>query len=173
MGGSSFDLITQELLNQRQIMEKLEAENRQLRQQLSDLRAGQGIFLEINGKRIALNTLQAASTTLSVDAPIETQEAAQPEKSPSASANASSRHQAKAEVARSGAQQPHITTPLQEENKESAQPTFLEEIMLDEFASALTSPHTALKQPEKKPEQSEEEKKANLRRELMGSFLLE
>lgn len=173
MGGSSFDLITQELLNQQHIMEELEAENRKLRQQLSDLRAGQGIFLEINGTRIALDTLQAAPNTPSVDDPIETQEAAQPEKAPTASMDVPAEDQAEAEVVQPVARRPQITTPLQKENKEPEQPTFLEEIMLDEFASALTSPQAVLKQPKQKSEQSEEEQKANLRRELMGSFLLE
>ncbi|GLV56880.1 hypothetical protein KDH_37190 [Dictyobacter sp. S3.2.2.5] len=172
MGGSSFDLIAQELLNQRHIMEELEAENRQLRQQLNELRAGKDIFVEINGTRIALNTLQTASSTPAVDASIETPEDAQSEKGTSVDANTLQSEQ-QAEVAQPVAQQPQITTPLYEENKEATQPTFLEEIMLDEFAAALTSRHAAVQQPEKKSEQSEEEQRANLRRELMGSFLLE
>ncbi|GCE03573.1 hypothetical protein [Dictyobacter aurantiacus] len=172
MGGSSFDLIAQELLNQRHIMEELDAENRQLRQQLNDLRAGKGIFVEINGTRIALDTLQATSSTPSVDAPIEMPEDEQSEKDASVDTNTLPSEQ-QAEVTQPVAQQPQITTPLYEENKESTQPTFLEEIMLDEFAAALTSRQAVLPQPEKKAEPSEEEQKASLRRELMGSFLLE
>jgi hypothetical protein len=64
----------------------------------------------------------------------------------------------------------------------SGESTFLEEIMLDEFNNALTSPNavwqdptekkTAKEQP--KPQESIDEKqKEALRRELMGSYLLE
>lgn len=63
-----------------------------------------------------------------------------------------------------------------EEDKPAATP-FLEEIMLDEFATALTSPMAVWKRSEKKKERKQqsidEDQKAALRRELMGSFLLE
>ncbi len=63
-----------------------------------------------------------------------------------------------------------------EEDKPAATP-FLEEIMLDEFATALTSPMAVWKGSEKKKERKQqsidEDQKAALRRELMGSFLLE
>jgi hypothetical protein len=64
----------------------------------------------------------------------------------------------------------------------SGESTFLEEIMIDEFANALTSPNavwqdpTEKKQstPQRKPENPINEKqKEALRRELMNSFLLE
>lgn len=54
MGGSSFDVIVQEIMKQQQIMERLEEENRELHRQLADLRDGRGIFLDIHGKRYAL-----------------------------------------------------------------------------------------------------------------------
>jgi len=65
----------------------------------------------------------------------------------------------------------------QEEDKPAATP-FLEEIMLDEFAIALTSPVATWKKgqeenTERKQQSIEEDQKAALRRELMGSFLLE
>ncbi len=53
------------------------------------------------------------------------------------------------------------------------QPTFLEEIMLDEFAAAATNPTAVWTGPIKKLETINEDQKAALRRELMGSFLLE
>src|SRR5690242_12285551 len=57
MNGASFDLIAHELLKQKYILEKLLEENRELRRQLAQLRAGHGIFVEIGGQRIALNLL--------------------------------------------------------------------------------------------------------------------
>ncbi|GCE17180.1 hypothetical protein [Dictyobacter kobayashii] len=172
MGGSSFDLIAQELLKQRNIMEELEAENRRLREQLTDLRAGYGVFLEINGTRIALDTLQAVSSSSPehmtvTQAPQASTVSMEPQEQ-------ESQESVEEEVAQPVAQQPGSTSPLQQaEKKETEQPTFLEEIMLDEFASALTSPHAALPAPEKQSSQPSEEQKAHLRRELMGSFLLE
>src|SRR6266568_3782765 len=55
MGGSSFELIMQEVLGQKQRMDDLLAENRELHRQLTDLREGHSIFLEIRGKRFALD----------------------------------------------------------------------------------------------------------------------
>src|SRR6266581_1201942 len=49
-----FELIMQELLHQKQLLEDLEAENRELRQQLADLREGCGVFIEILGKQFSL-----------------------------------------------------------------------------------------------------------------------
>ncbi len=54
MSDSSFDLILQELLHQQEIMRNLEAENRELHQQLANLREGRGIFVEIDGSRYPL-----------------------------------------------------------------------------------------------------------------------
>ncbi len=54
--------------------------------------------------------------------------------------------------------------------------TFLEEIMLDEFASASTKPMAVWNGPvraTRKLQDIDEEQKARLRRELTGSFLLE
>ena len=54
MGGSYFEQIAQEIFKQKRLMEQLEAENRELRQRLAELRAGRGIFVEIAGSRFAL-----------------------------------------------------------------------------------------------------------------------
>ncbi len=54
MDGNSFDHIAQELFKQKQLMDQLVAENRELRQQLAELRAGRGIFVDIFGSRFAL-----------------------------------------------------------------------------------------------------------------------
>ena len=54
MDGNYFDHIAQEILKQKQLMDQLVAENRELRQQLAELRAGRGIFVDIAGSRFAL-----------------------------------------------------------------------------------------------------------------------
>src|SRR5579859_2006335 len=51
---SGFDNILEALIQQKQVLEDLHAENETLRQQLADLRAGHGIFIEILGTRIPL-----------------------------------------------------------------------------------------------------------------------
>ena len=56
MAGSSFELLMQEIFNQKQRMDELLEENHTLRRQLTDLRVGHGIFLEIYGQRFALST---------------------------------------------------------------------------------------------------------------------
>jgi cell division protein FtsB len=54
MDGNYFDQIAHEIIKQKQRMDQLEAENRELRQRLADLRAGRGIFVDIAGSRFAL-----------------------------------------------------------------------------------------------------------------------
>jgi cell division protein FtsB len=54
MDGNKFEQIAQELVKQKHLMDQLVAENRELRQQLAELRAGRGIFVEIAGSRFAL-----------------------------------------------------------------------------------------------------------------------
>jgi len=49
-----FDYIAQEIVKQKQRMDQLEAENRELRQHITDLRAGRGILVEFAGSRFAL-----------------------------------------------------------------------------------------------------------------------
>lgn len=56
MGGSYFDQIAQELRKQKQLMDRLEAENRELREQLAALRAGQRILVVISGTHFTLQT---------------------------------------------------------------------------------------------------------------------
>lgn len=53
---SSFDNILEALIQQKRVLEDMQAENEALRQQLADLRAGHGIFIDILGTRIPLAT---------------------------------------------------------------------------------------------------------------------
>jgi len=169
MSSKSFDLITQELVKHQQTMEILQAENRELRQQLTDLRTGRGIFIEINGKRFPLNA-SFLSQISSVQSSSSMQQKASPliaDEPTTAISKLSS-----AEAAKS-------VSPLQNSKQaETSSSTFLEEAMISEFASALSSPATASQGPiqqreEYKQEKSEEEQKAVLRRDLMGSYLLD
>jgi len=51
---AGFEGIAQMLLEQKKLMDALEAENRELRRQISDLRRGIGIAIVIDGKTIQL-----------------------------------------------------------------------------------------------------------------------
>ena len=51
---AGFEGIAQMLLEQKKLMDALEAENRELRRQLADLRRGVGVALVIEGKTIQL-----------------------------------------------------------------------------------------------------------------------
>ncbi len=169
MGGSNFNLIAQELLKQKQMMDELEVENRDLRQQLANLREGRGISIEIAGQRFALNgqlTQQEDAQVLSPD-PIETPA---PNTTIPLTPPLIAIDMPTIITELSAEEIAQINTP--EEEKQKATP-FLEEIMLDEFATALTSPLAVWQGPEKKQEQIDDEQKAALRRELMGSYLLE
>ena len=44
--GSNFELIMQELLKQKQVLEDLQSENDELHRQLADVREGRGVFVE-------------------------------------------------------------------------------------------------------------------------------
>jgi len=59
---AGFEGIAQMLLEQKKLMDALEAENRELRRQLADLRRGIGIAVVIEGKTIQLATESGPST---------------------------------------------------------------------------------------------------------------
>ena len=58
---AGFEGIAQMLLEQKKLMDALEAENRELRRQIADLRHGVGIAVVIEGKTIQLASDQAIS----------------------------------------------------------------------------------------------------------------
>ena len=60
---AGFEGIAQMLLEQKKLMDALEAENRELRRQLADLRRGIGIAVIIEGKTIQLATEAGTSNT--------------------------------------------------------------------------------------------------------------
>jgi hypothetical protein len=173
MAGNGFDSITQAVIQQKQMMDKLEEENRELRRQLADLRAGHGIFIEIAGERFPLRGEIPAPQTFVMD--VQQQDFSAPTTpSPEVPVFTTSNHEEMTEFAPT-MELPPIEDATQENEEQKKAPTFLEEIMIDEFAATSTTPMAVWKSPIKnqQQEQIDEEKKAALRRELMGSFLLE
>lgn len=169
MNSESFDLITQELLKHQRTMELLQAENQELRQQIADLRDSRGIFIEINGQRFALN-VSFSSQTSSVELSPPTQQSDPVINEKSVEENIEGLAVKNAERA--------SQIENNEQEKTNNNITFLEEIMISEFASGLTSPLTLLQDPigqqeGQNQEKSEEDQKAVLRRDLMGSYLLD
>lgn len=136
-----FEQIMSAVLEQKQAWEMLQADNRELRQQLADLRAGRGVFLEILGQHFALGSEL-------VDVIPEQVTMAQPQQQ--------SRRTSKS--ARSVAAQPTQAMP---------QSGVLEELLLDELSTAMKKQGSLPKAP------LNEVQKAELRRDLAGSFLLE
>ncbi|MHB8596074.1 MAG: hypothetical protein ACYDER_04605 [Ktedonobacteraceae bacterium] len=180
MSDSSFEFILQALRMQKQCLEQLQAENSELHQQLADLRNGQGIFVEILGARCAL----VGTQPLEVLAHATTQEAPTLELTLVQTVDTPT--------------MPFIPEtprpvepveeymPLQEQVTEEITPAFSSSLLEDEmnaidgmdedeFADLVTSPIAVWKGAEANPQPKNinEDEKAALRRELIGSFLLE
>jgi hypothetical protein len=171
MNSNSFYLITQELSKQQQAMDALRAENQELRQQLADLRAGLGIFIEIDGNCFALD----ASTVSQIS-------------SVSQQATAIANEAATETFPVMPIYKSKGVPPLENNKNEETNPsTFLEEIMIGEFASAMASPLTVFQDPlnsqaaedqkqknsKSRQGKSKEEQTAILRHDLKGSYLLD
>jgi hypothetical protein len=193
MGGNYFDHIAQELLKQKQYMDTLATENRELRQQLAGLLSGRGIFLDIQGTRFplysdALETRTVSPTTATLPSimaiPKRTHETqptnpqqvqALPEYITTFPEVKDKKHLAETPIP----DPPRVTT----QTLVNGTSTFLEEIMVDEFANALASPGSIWQTPPERKRTTQklsptteainEEQKAALRKELIGSFLLE
>lgn len=169
MGANYFEQLGRELLQQKRLMDKLKEENRELRRQLAELREGRGIFLKIGDQRFALlageaavahenNTIRADNKDTSVrrtDNPAPQLEKRVTEDT----------------LKHSRAEQESV--PI--EAAKTKEVPFLEEVMLDEFASALTNPipgAPATSGPKEKQKNAYEEQR-RLRQDLQGSYILE
>ncbi len=179
MSGSNFDLIAQEVLKQKQVMEQMEEENQELRRQLADLREGQSIFVEIYGKRFSLfHEHTTPSEVTAVEAMAVATVVVEPE--PQAEPHDITQDETE-ELVMSIPKMSRPTVKLftytEETEEQTTGPTFLEEVMIDEFASAATSPLAVWSAPkqeqEKKPAKTTDEELAALRHQLIGSYLLE
>lgn len=185
MGDNNFDVLMQEILRHKRIMEQLEEENRELRRQLADLREARGICVEICGKRFALmaESTSAPALVTPVPAPTSYSTPAPATSAPGVPASQQTPLLQDTETDVTEAptiampQTPRsITQPLEDEEEGELLPTFLEEIMMDEFAAASTassSSSATWSPPANKQQGTDEDEKATLRRQLMGSFLLE
>lgn len=173
MGGSNFDFIAQGLQRQQQIMEELLTENKELRRQLAELRAGHDIFVEIGNTRVALSTLLGEALSIPPTEMVAPAPQVVPPSYEEAPPIAEAPTAAIAELPFQDATIPErAASPLQA-NEQQIPSRFLEEMMIDEFSSAMTNPVSTPPEQAPKQEATDEEKKAALRRELMGSFLLE
>lgn len=178
MSDNGFDSIAQAVLTQKQMMDELQAENRELRRQVADLRAGHGIFIEIAGMRFPLKGEIVAPQAVAATNVLQQEHGISSSPTsfslPEVQVPRIRDNEAIAALAPMQELPPVEDTSVELEEQEKV-PTFLEEIMIDEFATASTSPMTVWQSPIKKQqqEQIDEEQKAALRRELMGSFLLE
>lgn len=168
MGG--FEHLLQAVKKQQQLMEELEAENQDLRRQLTELREGRGIYLDINGQRFALSAdgiiTEASSSIFTPVASIEVPEAeAEVEEVALAEYNVVPQQVAEEVVAEE--ELPALPA--------APKTPFLEEIMIDEFVAQSTSPMSVWTGPlkEKSLESIDEEQKAALRQALSGSYILE
>ena len=140
-----FEQIMSAVLEQRQMWEKLQTENRELRQQLVDLRAGRGIYIEIANQRFELAWESTKTNAQTTETPI-------------------GKRSQTSKNAKNAPPPPTMAT--------MASSGILEEMLLDELSSAMDN-HMG-PTGERKPSTSfNEEQKATLRRELSGSFLLE
>lgn len=186
MGGSSFDLIAQELLRHKNAMEQMEQENRELRRQLADMRAGHGFVIEIDGQRFSVPVAAIAPTQVSsiIAQSAATEPLVEPQQEPVvAEQNVASRQTTRQLEMDVPEVQPTLILPVQSKEEtaqaEQASPvagsTFLEEVMIDEFTAAATSPLSVWSAPqqEQEPEATEDEELVLLRRQLIGSYLLE
>ena len=184
MSGSSFELIMQEVLNQKQRLEELIEENQDLKRQLADLRGGRGIFLDICGKQFTLMGGPAVASPQVVlpsqDSPASYQETISMALSEAPMSTIPETPLPSYDEFEQAANYPgqEVEEVSEEEVLQTATPssTFLEDMLIDEFAAAATSPMTAAVWQGAVTRNSaaiDEEEKAALRKELIGSFLLE
>jgi hypothetical protein len=170
--GSNFELILQEVLKQKQLLEDLLSENDELHRQLTELREGRGIFVDILGKRFPLvdvpvrNSLVSRVTPgadLSLQETTEFLSESLPTSTPETPV-------------------PALESPVDEVQEDPptyvtpTMPSYLEEATLDEFSAAATREMGQVavwSGPITNPPTFDEKQKENLRRELSGSFLLE
>lgn len=183
--GSSFESILDEILKQKQLLEDLQAENESLRQQLTDLRAGRGIFLDILGQRFPVAGNSGVSSPAVVSHEVINDDTA-PAPATMLTAQADPTRQKTAAILSEVLPPPTFETPipsddfLVEEVSENdtlfavpTSSTFLEDALIDEFSAASTLQMGVWSGPITNHPNLDEDEKAALRRELMGSFLLE
>ena len=105
VASAGFEGIAHMLLEQKKLMDALEAENRELRRQLADLRRGVGIAVVIEGKTIQLTVDQSMSGSASPQAQAALQSLQSLQNAPSNSQNSSNNGYNTPTVRQTGGQQ--------------------------------------------------------------------
>lgn len=176
MSDSSFEFILQALRSQKQRLEELQAENSELHQQLTALRNGHGIFVDILGTRFALVEAQSAEVlvlqeyAMVQDAPTMQMLPVIPAtEMPTMTETPRTLEPVEEHIAL----QDQVTEEISQTF--SPAPSFLEEVDEDDFLSSVASPIAVWSGAETNPRQKnvKEDENAALRRQLIGSFLLE
>ena len=169
--GNGFELIMQEVLSQQKFMEELEAENRELRRQIAELREGHGIFVEIQGTRFSLNTEPIVA---SAESALTQELVPTVEQQPTSTIEIPTTPIPEASLPEASLPETEVTQEeMPEEGTLLPSSSFLEEMLLDEFSSVATSPMAVWSGSAKKSSSANVEDQATLRRELVDSFLLE
>ncbi len=176
LSDSSFETILQALRTQKQYLEQLQAENSELRHQLANLRNGQGIIVEILGARFALVVTQP----LEVLAHEAAQETPTLELALAQTVDAPTTAMPFIPETPRPLEPLEAHLPTEDKVTEEITPSFSssmieDEMYEDDFSDSVTSPVAVWKGTEAKPRPKNinEDEKAALRRELIGSFLLE
>ncbi len=172
--GSNFELILQEVLKQKQLLEDLLSENDELHRQLAELREGRGIFVDILGKRFPLVDVAVSDSTHRIAKPgidlslLETTEMASETLPSSIPETPAPGVKSSVSVEEAEEDLPTYLIP--------SMPTYLEDAMLDELSALATREMGQVavwSGPITNPPTFDDKEKENLRRELSGSFLLE
>lgn len=208
--GNSFELILEEILRQKRILEELHEENDALRQQLAALQAGQGIYIDILGHRIPLAVSRDDSSYIVAAVPVEdklpavtdmpvmadtpAQQAMPVPHSELQPQNVASMPTQLIDAVQLPQEVPAPVSVAMEgpissaDNSDSflleevsgdgtpfamASSSFFEDALFDEFSTASTHQMAVWPGPITDHKPLDEREKAALRRELMGSFLLE
>ena len=172
---SNFELILQEVLKQKQLLEDLQKDNDELNRQLTELREGRGIFVEILGERYPLLG-EATSVSPDAVATVDTDLSLQDTTEILSEALPYSEHETSEPVLETSSEEELEDLPIYVAPTMSS---YLEEAMLDEFSAAATREMAQVavwygpSGPITNPPTFDEQEKENLRRELSGSFLLE
>ncbi len=156
----AFELIMQELLQQKLYLDELVRENEELRSQLANLREGRDILVDILGQRYSLLAGTPPELLTTLQMPSVTQQALATTTS---------------EVPATSVPAPSLAGSDRDPDEIAPSPSaeFLEELILDELASAATTSWAVWTGPATSSRSKEEEEKAALRRVLMDSYLLE
>jgi len=175
MGGSSFEQLIGEVLNQKQLMDELLAENYELRRQLADLRDGRGIFLAIQDQLFPLASEIAADSPQV--APLS-QEIRVSEQAttimPASEASVGAGILPETPLPNAHQFEQSIYGFDNQEEAPATSSSFLEEMLVEEFAAAATSPMAVWQGSKtRKLVAIDEEEKEALRQQLVGSYILE